>query len=83
MDNNDNLISIFIGYDSRERAATNVLIDSIYQNSTVPVSITPLVKAQLESQNLFYRQRDKNQRLYVSSGKRRSTEEVFIRPISR
>ena len=60
MDNNDNLISIFIGYDSRERAATNVLIDSIYQNSTVPVSITPLVKAQLESQNLFYRKRDKN-----------------------
>ena len=59
MDNNDNLISIFIGYDSRERAATNVLIDSIYQNSTVPVSITPLVKAQLESQKLFYRKRDK------------------------
>ena len=62
MDNNDNLISIFIGYDSRERAATNVLIDSIYQNSTVPVSITPLVKAQLESKNLFYRKRDKNQK---------------------
>ncbi len=61
MDNNDNLISIFIGYDSRERAATNVLIDSIYQNSTVPVSVTPLVNTQLKAQKLFYRQRDKNQ----------------------
>ena len=31
------------------------------KNSTAPVSITPLVKAQLESQKLFYRKRDKNQ----------------------
>ncbi len=36
-------IPIFIGYDPRERAATNVLIDSLYQNSSVPLAITPLV----------------------------------------
>ena len=61
MDKKDNLISIFIGYDARERAATNVLIDSIYQKSTAPVSITPLVKSQLEAQNFFFRKREKNQ----------------------
>ena len=61
MENQDYIIPIFIGYDSRERAATNVLIDSIYQNSTTPVSIIPLVKSQLESQNLFFRKKDQNQ----------------------
>ena len=35
-------IPIFIGYDPRERAATNVLIDSLYQHSSVPLAITPL-----------------------------------------
>ena len=34
-------IPIFIGYDPRERAATNVLIDSLYQHSSVPLAITP------------------------------------------
>ena len=61
MKKEDNLISIFIGYDFRERAATNVLIDSIYQKSSIPVSITPLVTSQLKKQKLFYRERDKNQ----------------------
>ncbi len=56
----DNLITIFIGYDARERAATNTLIDSIYQNSSIPVSIIPLVKSQLESQKLFYIKRNIN-----------------------
>ena len=45
-------IPIFIGYDPRERAATNVLIDSLYQNSSVPLAITPLVTPQLEAQGL-------------------------------
>ena len=44
------LLPIFIGYDPRERAATNVLIDSLYQHSSVPLSITPLVTSQLETQ---------------------------------
>ena len=57
----DNLITVFIGYDSRERAATNTLIDSIYQKSSMPVSIIPLVRSQLENQKLFYRKRDINQ----------------------
>ena len=30
-----NSIPVFIGYDHRERAATNVLIDSLYQNSSL------------------------------------------------
>ncbi len=54
-------IPIFIGYDPRERAATNVLIDSLYQNSSVPLSITPLVTPQLEKQGLYYRERDPKQ----------------------
>ena len=55
------IIPIFIGYDYRERAATNVLIDSLYQNSSVPISITPLITSQLVKQNLFYRKRDPKQ----------------------
>jgi len=54
-------IRIFIGYDPRERAATNVLIDSLYQNSSTPLAITPLVTPQLEGQGLFWRQRDLRQ----------------------
>ena len=41
-DNDQKVIPIFIGYDFRERAATNVLIDSLYQHSSYPLSITPL-----------------------------------------
>ena len=55
------MIPIFIGYDKRERAATNVLIDSLYQNCSLPLSITPLVTEQLENEGLFYRERDPNQ----------------------
>ena len=54
-------IPIFIGYDSRERAATNVLIDSLYQNSTAPLAITPLVTPNLQAQGLFRRERDPKQ----------------------
>ena len=54
-------IRIFIGYDPRERAATNVLIDSLYQHSSVPLAITPLVTPQLENQGLFHRERDPKQ----------------------
>ena len=54
-------IPVFIGYDPRERAATNVLIDSLYQNSSVPLAITPLVTPQLEAQGLFRRERDPKQ----------------------
>lgn len=54
-------ISIFIGYDPRERAATNVLIDSLYQQSSVPLAITPLVTPQLEAKGLYRRKRDPKQ----------------------
>ena len=50
-------LPIFIGYDPRERAATNVLIDSLYQHSSVPLAITPLVTPQLEAQGLYRRER--------------------------
>ena len=56
-----NSIPIFIGYDYRERSATNVLIDSIYQKTSKPVSITPLVTSQLKSQKLYWRSRDSKQ----------------------
>lgn len=54
-------IPIFIGYDPRERAATNVLIDSLYQHSDRPLAITPLVTPQLEAQGLYQRERDPKQ----------------------
>ncbi len=54
-------IPIFIGYDARERAATNVLIDSLYQHSSMPLAITPIVTPQLEAQGIFQRQRDPKQ----------------------
>ena len=54
-------IPIFIGYDYRERAATNVLIDSLYQTSSSPLSITPLVTPQLIAKQYFSRSRDPKQ----------------------
>ena len=51
-------IRIFIGYESRERAATNILIDSLYQQSIMLLGITSLVTPQLENQGVFHRQRD-------------------------
>ncbi|MFM7731894.1 MAG: glycosyltransferase [Cyanobium sp.] len=54
-------IPVFIGYDARERAATNVLIDSLYQHSSAPLAITPLVTPQLEHSGLYQRQRDPKQ----------------------
>tara|TARA_B100001093_G_scaffold480299_1_gene510038 strand:- start:245 stop:946 length:702 start_codon:yes stop_codon:yes gene_type:complete len=58
---NDNLVRIFIGYDYRERAATNILIDSLYQKSSVPLCITTLVTSQLKSLGIYNRARDPKQ----------------------
>jgi len=54
-------IPIFIGMDPRERAATNVLIDSLVKHSSAPVAISPLVTPQLEAQKLYWRERDPKQ----------------------
>jgi len=54
-------IPIFIGVDPRERAATNVLIDSLYQHSSTPLAITPLHTPQLEIQGIYWRPRDPKQ----------------------
>ncbi len=53
--------NIFIGFDYRERAATNVLIDSLYNNSSIPISVTPLITNQLHNQGIYYRKRDPKQ----------------------
>jgi hypothetical protein len=52
-------IPVFIGYDPRERAATNVLIDSLYQHSSLPLAVTPIVADQLAG--VFQRDRDPRQ----------------------
>ena len=44
------LLKIFIGYDDRETVAYHVLSESIRQHASRPVSITPLVRSQLEPQ---------------------------------
>jgi diadenosine tetraphosphate (Ap4A) HIT family hydrolase len=41
---------IFIGVDPRERAAINVLFDSLTQLSSTPLAITPMLTPQLEKQ---------------------------------
>ena len=61
MKNYSNTIPIFIGFDFRERAAANVLIDSLYQNSSIPISITPLITPQLIKKGLYWRTKDPNQ----------------------
>ena len=55
------MIPTFIGYDPRERAATNVLIDSLLQHSSMPLAISPLLTPQLEAQGLYWRERDPKQ----------------------
>ncbi len=54
-------IPVFVGYDARKRAATNVLMDSLYQHSSAPLAITPLVTPQLERAGLYQRERDPKQ----------------------
>jgi hypothetical protein len=54
-------IPVFIGHDPRERAATNVLADSLVQHSSLPLAITPLITPQLEAQGLYWRERDPKQ----------------------
>jgi len=43
------VISVFIGFDTREAVAFSVLSYSIQRHATQPVSITPLMLTQLES----------------------------------
>ena len=55
------MINIFIGYDKRERAASNVLIDSLYQRSSLPISINILKNNQLVNSGIYWRKRDPKQ----------------------
>ncbi len=43
------MLRVFIGYDSKEAVAYHALAHSILRRSSVPVSITPLVRGQLAS----------------------------------
>ena len=52
-------IPIFIGYDPHERAAVNVLADSLVQHSSRPLAITPIVARQLT--DVFNRERNPRQ----------------------
>ena len=42
------MIKVFIGYDTKEKAAFTTLSHSIIQNSTKPVSITPIALSNLK-----------------------------------
>ena len=55
------MIPIFIGFDKRERAATNVLIDSLNEFSTSPLSISLLQTHQLINKGFYRRAKDPNQ----------------------
>ena len=57
-----NMLKIFIGYDNREKIAFHVLSQSIIENSSIPVTITPI---KLENLRKFYRRK---------KGKKDSTE---------
>jgi hypothetical protein len=52
-------IPIYIGYDPHERAAVNVLADSLVQHSSRPLAITPIVARQL--QGVYTRERSPQQ----------------------
>jgi len=43
------MINIFIGYDSKEKVAYHTLVQSIIENATMPVSITPIAKKHFKS----------------------------------
>ena len=49
------MIKIFIGYDPREKIAYHTLVQSIIDNSSEPVSITPIAKKHLG--NIYQRTR--------------------------
>lgn len=52
-------IPVFIGYDPHERAAVNVLSDSLVQHSSLPLAITPIVSRQIGG--VYVRERQPNQ----------------------
>ena len=54
-------ISIFIGVDERERAAANVLIDSLIWSSSSPLAITTLITSQLKAKGIYSRERNPRQ----------------------
>ncbi len=52
------MLNIFIGFDSREPIAYQVLAHSIMRRSSVPVSITPLIQSQLRQREIYQRERN-------------------------
>lgn len=56
---NNDLVKIFIGFDSRQVVAFNVLVNSIYSRASMPVSFTPIILKQLKQ--VFKREWDPQQ----------------------
>ena len=54
-------LSIFIGMTRERGRLPRVLIESLYQHSSAPLAITPLVTLQLESECLYRWERDPKQ----------------------
>ena len=43
-----NLLNIFIGFDQKEAIAYHTFVQSLIENSTIPLSITPLAENNLD-----------------------------------
>ena len=54
-------LSIFIGMTRERGRLPRVLIESLYQHSSAPLAIAPLVMLQLESEGLYRWERDPKQ----------------------
>lgn len=50
-------LRVFIGYDSKEPIAFTVAAHSLLQHASKPITITPLVQAQLRSEGIYTRER--------------------------
>ena len=51
-----NPLRIFLGYDSRERAAYDVCVQSLRDHASVPLSIEPLDERRLRHAGLYRRE---------------------------
>lgn len=51
------ILRIFIGYDERESVAYHVLAHSLMTRSSMPISITPLIRSQLVEAGIYTRAR--------------------------
>src|SRR5678810_620282 len=74
-------LKIYIGYDSRERAAYNVCVQSLLDHASVPLAIEPLDERLLRHAGLYRRQWTYENGQYYDSQDQKpfSTEFSFCR----